>query len=79
MRDDRPSCPACGKWLEEGYLLEKGDHNSASVTAWVEGAPERSRWLGLRLKGRRVLVVRTFRCPGCGLLASYAPDRPDVS
>lgn len=75
-REDRPSCPVCGKWMEEGYLLEKGDSNASSITKWVEGAPERSRWMGLKLKGRRVLTVKSFRCPKCGLLTSVAPDPP---
>jgi hypothetical protein len=60
--------------MEEGYLLEKADHGAASVTAWVEGAPERSRWTGLKLKGRRVLRVKTYRCKSCGGLASFAPE-----
>jgi hypothetical protein len=74
MREERPSCPFCGRAMEEGFLLEKGDSNSASATAWVEGAPERSRWTGLKLKDRRVLRVKAYRCKGCGALASFAPD-----
>jgi DNA-directed RNA polymerase subunit RPC12/RpoP len=76
MRDERLSCPACGRRMERGFLLEKGDHNAMSATRWVEGAPERSFWTGLKLKGRRALPVTTYRCTSCGALASFAPDSP---
>ena len=73
-RVDRLACPRCGKAMEQGFILEKGDSNSATVSAWVEGAPEIRRWTGLKLKNRRVIRMQTFRCKGCGYLESYAPD-----
>jgi acetone carboxylase gamma subunit len=42
------------------------------VPTWVQGEPERSIWMGLKLGDRRNLEVRTYRCPECGLLESYA-------
>ena len=72
MREPRIECPACGKRMEPGFLLERGDKNRGGTTQWVEGAPERSFWTGVRVKGRRVLPVVTYRCEGCGYLASYA-------
>jgi hypothetical protein len=58
--------------MTPGYLLEAGHHDARRVTQWVEGAPERSFWTGLRLGERQVLPVLTFRCPACGYLESYA-------
>lgn len=60
--------------MEPGLLLDKGHANSLNVTEWLEGAPEKSVWTGLKTKGkeRLRLPVRTFRCPSCGYLESYA-------
>ena len=72
-REGRLDCPRCGKAMEQGYLLERGDQGAAP-TKWIEGPPERSWWTGLKYKHRRALEVRSWRCRGCGLLESYAPD-----
>jgi hypothetical protein len=58
-----------------GYLLEAGESNARSVTQWVEGEPEKSFWVGLKLKDRDVMPVITFRCPSCGYLESYAREK----
>ena len=75
MREPRVECPLCGKRMEEGFVLAL-DVNSHAATQshWVEGKPELRRWLGLRLKGRRRLPIATYRCAGCGYLASFAPS-----
>lgn len=72
MANRAPDCIRCRTQMEAGYLLEAGDHNSRTVTQWVEGEPEKSFWTGLRLKDRDVMPVMTFRCPNCGYLESYA-------
>ena len=58
--------------MEPGFLLERGDHDRLGATQWVEGIPERSFWSGLRIKNRRKFPVVSYRCEGCGYLASYA-------
>jgi hypothetical protein len=59
--------------MEEGFVLALDVNSHASTQSeWVEGKPERSRWFGVKIKGRRRLPVSTFRCSGCGYLASYA-------
>ena len=68
----RPICPKCGSSMDEGYLLDQG-HSGLAQLSWVEGAPERSFWTGLRVKDRARLRVRTFRCVRCAYLESYAP------
>lgn len=70
-----PSCPQCSIGLQEGFLLELDQHARA-VTKWVEGAPEKSFWLGLAIKGRQKLPVSAHRCPRCGYLALYASAAP---
>ncbi len=67
-----PMCPHCSVGLQEGFMLEN-TRNTRAVTAWVEGKPERSFWLGLNLRGRMTLPVTAHRCPRCGYLALYAP------
>lgn len=57
--------------MEPGYLLDRGPSGMV-VTTWVAGAPERSRWTGLKFKDRMNLPVTTFRCPNCGCLESFA-------
>ena len=69
-----PDCIRCRTRMEDGYLLEAGESNARSVTRWVEGEPEKSFWTGLRLKGRDVMPVTTYRCPQCGYLESYAEE-----
>lgn len=57
-----------------GFLVDKGDHSTPSQQKWASGEPERSFWSGLKLKGKDVLPVTTYRCIGCGYLESYAGD-----
>jgi hypothetical protein len=66
-------CPKCGKSMEEGFTFSK--EQAPGLLRWAAGKPDRSRWTGLRLKGRRQLVVSTYCCRGCGYLESYG--RPE--
>jgi hypothetical protein len=63
--------------MQPGFLLDRGHHNQLGDTHWVEGAPVRSFWKGLKVKGRLVLPVVTYRCESCGFLTSYA--RPSTA
>jgi predicted nucleic-acid-binding Zn-ribbon protein len=67
-----PTCPKCGIGLQEGFILDQ-TRNSRVAAEWVEGQPERSFWLGLKLKGRKKLAISGHRCPRCGYLELYAP------
>ncbi|HEU0298518.1 MAG TPA: hypothetical protein VFR37_03670 [Longimicrobium sp.] len=68
-----PICPNCQRPLEGGYLLDDmgGSHE---VSQWVEGAPEKSFWGTMKLKGRRKLTVYAWRCPGCTQVRLFAPE-----
>ena len=58
--------------MEEGVTIDKGHGGERSVSEWLEGPPERSFWSGLKTKGKDKFSVKTFRCPRCGYLESYA-------
>ena len=76
MTDDRHECPRCRGPMEPGYLLDRAHGNAGNVAAWVEGAPERSIWTGMKTKDRDVFPVTSYRCERCGFLEFYA--RPPV-
>jgi dienelactone hydrolase len=60
-------------WEPDVRLLGRA---TAAMSLWlsarVEGRPEASIWTGLKIKGKRRIPVRTFRCEACGYLESYA-------
>jgi hypothetical protein len=63
--------------MDEGYIADQGHGGTVVVAEWIEGAPEESRWLGMKVglntKHRARLPVVVLRCARCGLLRSYAP------
>ena len=65
------ACPKCQARMEEGYIVD----NDARwvVSTWIEGAPEKRRWTGLRVKRRRARNTESWRCTACGYLETYAP------
>jgi predicted nucleic-acid-binding Zn-ribbon protein len=63
-------CPKCGSSMTSGYILDKGQ--SFAQAEWVEGAPEKSLWTGLKLKDRRRFPLTADRCERCGFLEFYA-------
>ncbi len=65
-------CPRCRGPMEPGLVIDRGHHQTAAQQTWVEGAPERSFWTGLKTKGKDKHPVITYRCERCGYLESYA-------
>lgn len=65
-------CPACRVTMTDGFIIDRAHHGTPSQQEWVEGEPVKSFWVGLKLKGREKIAVRTYRCPRCGLLQSFA-------
>ena len=63
-------CPKCGSPMTTGFLLDSSDR--PKPTEWVEGAPEKSFWTGLKLARRRRFPVNADRCERCGFLELYA-------
>ncbi len=68
-----PTCPDCRTAMEGGFLRDRSDSESVQAT-WVEGAPERSAWTGLKLKGRREIPLYAWRCPRCTQVRFFAPE-----
>jgi hypothetical protein len=69
----QPVCPDCERAMEGGFLLDNL-HGGQEATQWVEGAPVKSFWGGLKMKGSRKLTVYAWRCPGCMQVRLYAPE-----
>ena len=68
-----PTCPKCAASMERGFLIDQDAMGGGRHAAeWGEGAPERSVWTGLKLRGRERYVVRSYRCPQCGYVELYA-------
>jgi hypothetical protein len=64
-------CLRCKRAMEAGFLVDHG-YGVVYPAAWIAGVAEWNWWRGLNLKRRDKMPVTTFRCPGCGLLESYA-------
>ena len=65
------TCARCGGSMSEGFLLDQTQ--TYAVGRWVEGAPVRSIWTGIKLKGRKRVPIQAFRCERCGALDLRAP------
>ena len=57
--------------MADGFVVDH-THGGASVSAWIEGAPKKSFWTGLKLGGTKPIDIVTWRCRRCGFLESYA-------
>ena len=57
--------------MAEGFIIDR-THGGVAVESWVEGAPERSVWTGLKLTGKPMIDIGTWRCGRCGFLEQYA-------
>lgn len=65
------SCSKCGRRMEEGFLVDAGDHNGPNVGGWHRGKPDK-RWWGLKVNKAERLTITSWRCTSCGLLENYA-------
>ena len=65
-------CPKCQGSMTEGVVIDQSE-SGRGVAKWVEGPVEKSIWVGLKLKGKKPIETRTYRCNRCGFLESYAP------
>jgi hypothetical protein len=57
--------------MEPGYVIDE-TRGFYRIPRWIAGAPERSMWTGLKLRGKEQLEIATYRCRRCGYLESYA-------
>ncbi len=68
-------CPDCGAQMEDGFIPDSAFQGYLQ-THWHRGQAEEPSVFGFSL-GKQIdesemIPVRTFRCPACGLLRSYA-------
>lgn len=66
-------CGKCSGTMEEGFVMDR-TYGANVPEEWVEGAPVRSIWVGLKLKNVTRRKVSTYRCTRCGYLESYAVE-----
>lgn len=57
--------------MEEGFTLDQ-TYGGTNQGSWVQGKPTSSFWTGIKLKGRLIFPMTTYRCSSCGLLRSYS-------
>ena len=70
-----PRCADCRVAMEEGWVPDC-THGAVLQTHWQPGPPQKATFFGLEI-GKKfsrdsMHPIRTFRCPGCGLLRAYA-------
>ncbi len=66
------SCPKCQGSMTEGWVLDNADSGRRAIGTWIEGAPEKSFWAGVKLGRKARYEIQTWRCGRCGYLESYA-------
>lgn len=66
-----PRANVCRGSMVEGLVIDNRCGTRAS--SWVDGAPDKSIWVGRRLLGKKPIEIKTFRCNRRGFLESYAP------
>ncbi len=66
------TCPKCAGAMAQGYLVDRDSSGGHQVGNWIEGAPDKRKWLGLIIGKAAKLEVQTWRCGRCGFLESYA-------
>jgi hypothetical protein len=64
--------------MAEGFVVD-ASHGTMGVSSWIEGAPEKSLWTGVKLSGKGRTEIATWRCNRCGFLEHYAAAAPDRS
>jgi len=65
------TCPKCQAAMTEGFVIDNSDGGRA-VSSWLEGAPVKSMWVGIKLGDKKPIEITTWRCGSCGFLESYA-------
>lgn len=67
------SCLKCQSSMKVGFTLDH-TYGSRAAASWVEDEPETSVWVGVKIGGKKVLPIETWRCSKCGYLENYAKE-----
>jgi hypothetical protein len=65
------ACSRCQGSMSVGFAFVATDYGN-KVVNWVDGAPVKSMWGGLKLGKKPKHEIQTWRCARCGFLESYA-------
>jgi hypothetical protein len=58
--------------MKRGFAIDH-TYGGRAVSSWVEGEPERSIWVGVRIRrGTKLFEIESWRCSKCGYLENYA-------
>ncbi len=70
-----PSCPDCNEKMEFGFIPD-ATYGAVVETHWHPGTPKEAKFFGISsgtvIEKARMIPVRAWRCPKCGLLRVYA-------
>jgi len=69
--DETIRCPKCQSDMERGFIMDN-TYGGAATAKWIEGAPEKSFWTGIKVRSKDEVEIMTYRCVRCGFLESYA-------
>ena len=72
MPNADPTCPACRVPMEVGFVRDDTAHSQSTPAEWVEGRPERTWFIGLKVKDHDRYEIESWRCPRCGALQDFA-------
>jgi hypothetical protein len=57
--------------MTEGFILDE-DNGWRKTSKWIAGAPQKSLFLGIKLRSKQKIPIQSWRCTRCGFLESYA-------
>lgn len=71
-------CVKCGGRMEDGFIVDRA-HSTAVQSQWVAGEVEDEKvlgifWAGVKMRGKVIRAVQSYRCARCGYLESYAVE-----
>jgi len=49
-------------------------YGANAVSSWVEGEPQKSIWVGVKLEAKEPIDIESWRCSRCGFIEQYAPS-----
>ncbi|MBL7938179.1 MAG: hypothetical protein JNL43_02365 [Flavobacteriales bacterium] len=67
-----PQCPDCKVDMEPGIIPDTWNALVSDRSAWISGIPGDNLLTGLKLTGKLMFPIVSFRCGKCGLLREYA-------
>lgn len=72
---EAPTCTYCNVLMTEGCIPDF-THSRIITSSWMEGKPEKSKWLSNLVTENKVRFrITAYRCGECGRIESFALDR----